>query len=100
MSAAQIHNLVRGLAGGMPAHTKAQTTGGDYVQILKTLIKDGPAANTPGQITAIERQAGFFVQCLQGVLFIETVRPAGKTAMPAFDYANGKKLAAGDIIFV
>jgi len=99
MSAPQIHNLARGLAIGIPAYAKAQTPQGEFVQILKTALKPHPAAGEPGSLIAIERGLGFFVQCYEGVLFIETIRPAGKNIMPAYDYINGKKMAAGDAVF-
>jgi methionyl-tRNA formyltransferase len=39
------------------------------------------------------------VKCKEGVLLVETVRPAGKSLMPAFAYINGKKYQEGNIIF-
>ena len=102
MTAAKINNLTRGLAGGIPAYAKAQTPKGETVQLLKTTLKPMPQAPKlhPGAFIAVERGIGFFVQCLEGVLFIETLRPAGKNKMPAWDYYNGKKPQAGDIMFL
>ncbi|MDR0646704.1 MAG: methionyl-tRNA formyltransferase [Elusimicrobiota bacterium] len=102
MTAGQIHNIVRGLAGGVPAYAKAKTPDGITVQILKTSLKPFNTAARryqAGTIIAVERGLGFFVECYKEVLFIENIRPAGKTAMSAWDYANGKKLSAGKIIF-
>ena len=103
MTAAQIHNKVRGLALGIPAYAKAQTLEGDLVQILKTRVlepQNAPRQKAPGQISAIESGLGFFVQCSEGSLLIEALRPAGKKTMAAADYANGKKLAAGMLVFM
>ncbi|MDR0734416.1 MAG: methionyl-tRNA formyltransferase [Elusimicrobiota bacterium] len=102
MTAGQIHNLVRGLALGIPAHAKAQTLRGDIVQILQTALPPAdfePDRQPAGAIVSIERGRGFFVQCCEGVLLIESLRPAGKNAMGAAQYANGRKLSAGMFAF-
>lgn len=101
MSAEKIHNLTRGLSGGMPAFAKALTPKGDTIQILKTSLKPLPVPKQgpAGSIIYIERGVGFFVQCYKDVLFIETIRPAGKNAMSAFAYCNGRNLAEGAVIF-
>ena len=101
-TATQINNLVRALASGAPSFAKAVTPEGQIVQIIKTSLTP-PAQNIkngkPGAVVSIERKAGFFVQCIEGVLLVETVRPAGKNLMPAFAYINGKKLNEENIIF-
>ena len=101
MSAEKIHNLVRGLSGGMPAHAKAITPNGDTVQILKTALKPlpSPKSGKTGSIIYIERGAGFFVQCYKDVLFVEAIRPAGKNTMSAYAYCNGRNLSEGEVIF-
>ncbi len=103
MDAQTIHNKVRGLACAMPAYAKALTPKGDIIQILKTTVKAQPQNSlngaAAGAITAIERNKGFFVQCKKDIIFIETIRPAGKNAMNADAYRNGKNLAAGDVLF-
>jgi len=101
MSAAKIHNLIRGLSCGMPAHAKANTPDGGQVQLLKTSLKPLPIAKQgkPGSIVYVERGVGFFVQCYKDVLFIETLRPAGKNTMTAWAYCNGRKLGEGSVVF-
>jgi methionyl-tRNA formyltransferase len=102
MTASQIHNIVRGLAGGIPAYAKAKTPDGSVVQILKTSLRPIQTSATQysaGAVAAVERGLGFFVKCYSDVLFIESIRPSGKNAMSAWDYANGKKLSAGMFIF-
>lgn len=102
-TAEQINNLVRALAAGAPGYAKASTPDGQIVQILKTSLTPH-LQNTvknyqPGALVSIERNAGFLVKCKEGVLLVETVRPAGKALMPAFAYINGKKYNEGNIIF-
>jgi methionyl-tRNA formyltransferase len=68
------------------------------VQILKTALPQADFKAPPlpaGAVVSIERGRGFFVQCFEGVLLIESLRPAGKNAMSAAGYANGRKLSAG-----
>lgn len=99
MSARQIHNTVRGLAAAMPAYAKANTKEGQSMQFIETELSDIKSDMRPGQIVMIERNKGFFVQCKEGVLFIKTLRPAGKNIMTAGAYLNGRKIAAGDFFF-
>ena len=99
MSARQIHNTVRGLAAAMPAYAKANTKEGQSMQLIETELSDIKSDMQPGQIVMIERNKGFFVQCKEGVLFIKTLRPAGKNIMTAGAYLNGRKIAAGDFFF-
>ncbi len=100
-TATEINNLVRALAAGAPSFAKANTQDGQIVQIIKTAIpqKQNTKNYVPGALVSIERNVGFLVQCKEGVLLVETVRPAGKGLMPAFAYINGKKYEEGNIIF-
>lgn len=99
MSARQIHNTVRGLAAAMPAYAKANTKEGQPIQLIETELSNIKSNMRPGQIVMIERNKGFFVQCKEGVLFVKTLRPAGKNIMTAGAYLNGRKIAAGDFFF-
>ena len=101
-TAEQINNLVRALAAGAPSFAKATTTDGQLMQIIKASLPNTNFAAEnykPGALISIERKAGFFVKCKEGVLLIETVRPAGKGLMLAFAYMNGKKYDEGSIVF-
>ena len=101
-TANQINNLVRALSSGAPSFAKAVTPEGQIVQIIKTSLTPPPQnlkTSKPGAVVSIERNVGFFVQCIEGVLLVETVRPAGKNLMPAFAYINGKKYNEENIIF-
>jgi methionyl-tRNA formyltransferase len=102
--AVSIHNKTRGLAAGLPAYARALTPSGEIVQLLRTslpqrLPKDAKNARAGG-IVCVERDEGVFVQCCKGVLCAQTVRPAGKKAMAAQAYLNGKNLRAGGVIFI
>ena len=102
-SATTAHNLVRGLALGPHARTYALAGGKkSLVQVLKTsLCQPQSAAQVePGIIVRVERAKGFVVQCKEGEVLIEQVRPEGKKTVPAWDYVNGFKLKAGDIFAV
>ena len=101
-TAEQINNLVRALAAGAPSFAKSNTPDGQIVQIIKTSLPTTAksAQNyAPGALVSIERNVGFLVKCKEGVLLVETLRPAGKSLMPAFAYINGKKYQEGNIIF-
>ena len=101
-TAEQINNLVRALTAGAPSFAKANTPDGQIVQIIKTSLTT-TAQNVKnyqaGALVSIERNVGFLVKCKEGVLSVETVRPAGKSLMPAFAYINGKKYQEGSIVF-
>lgn len=102
MTAPEIHGKVRGLASAMPAYARALTPQGQSVQILKTsLPKDLPQTNAkPGTLLSIVKEGGFFIQCIEGVLLIESLKPSGKNTMSAKDYANGRSFKAGSEVFL
>jgi len=52
------------------------------------------AAGAPGAVLAVAKD-GFEVQCGRGVLHVTEVKPEGKRAMAAHDFASGRRLAAG-----
>lgn len=103
MTALEIHGKVRGLASAMPAYARALTPQGQAVQILKTtFLEDKQSQNQakPGTLLSIVKEGGFFIQCIEGVLLIEKVRPAGKNTMSAKDYANGRSFKTGSEVFL
>ncbi len=103
MTAREIHGKVRGLASAMPGYARALTPQGQAVQILKTtLLKENHTTKQgkAGTLVSIVKEGGFFIQCIEGVLLIEKVRPAGKNTMSAKDYANGRSFKAGSEVFL
>ena len=103
MTASEIHGKVRGLASAMPSYARAMTPQGQAVQILKTtLLKENQNTKQvkPGTLISIVKEGGFFIQCIEGVLLIESLRPSGKNTMSAKDYANGRSFKAGSEVFL
>lgn len=103
MTAREIHGKVRGLASAMPAYARALTPQGQSVQILKTSFLEDKQTQTnakPGTLLSIVKEGGFFIQCIEGVLLIEKLRPSGKNTMSAKDYANGRGFKADSEVFL
>ena len=103
LSARELHNRVRGLACGpkpkIPFTRNGQT---EWVQVLSTSLDGVPyfAANTPcAAAAAVERGRGILVKCKEGLLWLRTLQPAGKKAMPAEDFANGRGVKKYERIF-
>lgn len=76
MTAAQIHNLVRGLAAGPQARFMRD---GAPVLVLQTALPPCPPN-------------GLMVKCKDGEIVLLKVRPAGKKDMDGAAFANGYKL--------
>ena len=103
MTAKEIHGKVSGLASAMPSYAKALTPQGQSVQIFKTSFareKQTLPKAKPGTLINVVKEGGFFIQCIEGVLLIESLRPSGKNTMSAKDYANGRSLKAGMEVFL
>ncbi len=66
---------------------------------MRTRVESTTAAGTPGQILCVEKENGILVQCKEGSLWISELHPAGKRPMPAYDYAMGHALKAGEKVF-
>lgn len=103
MTAREIHGKVRGLASAMPSYARAMTPQGQSIQILKTtLLKENQNTKQakPGTLISIVKEGGFFIQCIEGVLLIESLRPSGKNTMSAKDYVNGRSFKTGSEVFL
>lgn len=103
MTAREIHGKVRGLASAMPSYARALTPNGQAVQILKTSLPSENLSKTqvkPGSLISIVKEGGFFIQCIEGVLLIESLKPSGKNTMSAKDYANGRGFKTGSEVFL
>jgi methionyl-tRNA formyltransferase len=89
-SAAQVHNLVRGLA---PTPGATAVLGGIPVKIYGTVLPDEPATGEPG--TIVQTDAGIRVCCGDKQSIIITLMQAqGGKKMAASDYLRGHKSAA------
>ncbi|OGS28787.1 MAG: methionyl-tRNA formyltransferase [Elusimicrobia bacterium RIFOXYA2_FULL_53_38] len=97
--AAAARNLVRGLAAGPCARFKIPVNGRpSEVQVIRCSIRRSVPAARPGVIIGIEKEKGFCIQCNDGELLLEEVRPEGKKPMSALDFMNGARLKPGDAV--
>lgn len=99
-AAPALFNRVRGLAcGPKPKATITLHGKKEPLQLVRTRVESTTAAGTPGQILRVEKENGILVQCKEGSLWISELHPAGKRPMPAYDYAMGHALKAGEKVF-
>lgn len=91
-SATRIDRLVRGLSSWPGTRT---IFAGETVGIVTGRIDNGQGTNDqPGRISSVDRD-GIVVACGQGAYRLTTVHPADRQAMPAADFARGRRLSAG-----
>lgn len=92
-SAAEISRLARGLLPWPGAHSVFRD---EPILILKAkteTLSGSPLA--PGQITEIDKNGLLKIQTGEGILAIESLRPAGKKDMSGADFARGRRLSPG-----
>ena len=100
LNAADFNNKVRGLACGPKPKATINLKGKqEPLQLIQTALEQAAGSGPAGTVLCIEKQKGILVQCKEGSLWLTTVLPAGKKAMPAYDYAMGHALKAGDKVF-
>jgi len=92
-SAAEIHNLVRGLLPWPAAYTSIQSK---TLKILQTSVDSSSAFGAPGTILQITKK-GIAVATGQGALVIQQVHPESGKSMPAHAFALGQRLHAGSL---
>jgi methionyl-tRNA formyltransferase len=63
------------------------------IRVVSARLVDDTTTVAPGSIIRID-QNGVHVQCLDGVVCLREVQPAGKRAMAAAAWANGARLGA------
>lgn len=93
----EIANRLRGFSPWPGLHFFHQ---GRSIKILaaRSLAAADPAKSQPGTILAISRE-GIEVACAPGsTLRLERVQPESRSVVAAFEFANGARLAAGDIL--
>lgn len=92
-SAQALVDQVRGL---VPAAGAFTTWNGEVFKLWKCRVADGPAASgaRPGELLSASG-GRLLVQTGSGVLELLEVQPAGKKAMPAPQWLNGTRPAAG-----
>ena len=89
LSAAAIHNRVRGLSPWPGAYTFLD---GKIVKIIETEAASGTAE--PGMIVGMDRNA-FAIGAGSGLLCILSIQPEGKKPMSAGDFLRGHREAIG-----
>ncbi|MCM8812775.1 MAG: methionyl-tRNA formyltransferase [Candidatus Omnitrophica bacterium] len=97
-SAAAIHNRVRALVPWPCAYTCLR---GIFLKILKTnlvtcAVPSG-SQGAPGTILGICKYQGLTVATGQGNILIQTIQPAGRRAMNAYDFVLGHQVRSGDM---
>lgn len=93
--ARQIHNLVRGLSPRPAAWT---VFCGRRLKILKTSVAgENGRQGKPGEILGCRRE-GILTACGEGSLLVETVQYECCKAMPAADFANGRRICPGNLM--
>ncbi|MBU9888545.1 MAG: hypothetical protein KTQ49_01580, partial [Candidatus Omnitrophica bacterium] len=71
---------------------------GERVGLLETGPAVAESVQGPGTVLSIDRDGGLTVATGQGALPLLRVKPAGKNAMPAAFFANGRRLREGDVL--
>ena len=100
LNAVDFHNKARGLACGPKPKVLITLKGKqEPLQIIQTALPNTAEKAAPGTVLCVEKQKGILVQCKEGSVWLTTVLPAGKKAMPAYDYAMGHALKAADKVF-
>ena len=96
LTAQQLHNRVRGLACGPKPKVPFKN---EWVQILRSKLDVQESSAAPGTVLCIEREKGILVKCKEGVLWLQTLQPAGKKPMSAYDFANGRGVKINNCVF-
>mgnify|MGYP001042378860 CR=1 FL=1 len=93
-TAREVHDRVRGLD---PWPGVTVTSGDLRLKIRSTDPLQLPAGAAPGTVVSIDGD-GMHVACLEGVLRIGAVQPAGRKAMKPIDCARGYGLTEGMVL--
>jgi methionyl-tRNA formyltransferase len=93
-SAADLWNLVRGLAPQPGAYT---FFGGRLVRVLGAQPLPDDHARAAGSVVGVLRGAGIQVATGQGTLVLTTLQPEGKRIMTAEEFCRGYRAEAGSV---
>ena len=92
-SAADVHNLIRGLAPFPAAFFEAGLGKGvERVKVLRAEIAKG--MGTPGRVL----DDGLTIACGEGAIRLLVVQRAGKVPMPAGEFLRGARLSRGTLL--
>ncbi len=93
--ARQVHNRIRGLCPIPLAFTMHR---GKNLKIIKsTIVQEDGCVAKPGTVLACKND-GVYIACGAGILRIEMLRPEGKKAMAAADFARGRGILEGEVL--
>ena len=101
-SAHEIHNLVRGLAPQPGAWTMLELPNEEplLVKIYATTLPQQGAGERPVGQSLSPRKGQLAVQCGDGLLLIDQLKPQGKKLLSARDWLNGLKVSVEEVRFV
>jgi len=93
-SAREIRDLVRGMTPWPSAYT---VHGGRTLKILSAALGEGKReeAVASGEVLSVGKD-GIAVACGEGSIFLTRVQPEGGRAMPAWQYAQGRRIGKGE----
>ena len=94
-----LHNRVRALCGVNTCHFLYNSK---IIKVLKTdfcenLDSAFYESFKPGEVISVEKQ-GITVKCGDGAILIKSIKPEGKSEMPAYAWSLGSKIKSGDIV--
>ena len=95
MPAVVIDRKVRGLQPWPGAYCFLK---GERIALLATDLPEAATSEKAGTILAIEKDGGIQIATQEGILKILKVKPEGKNAMTAADFARGRRLREKDLI--
>lgn len=95
-SAAELERTVRGLYSWPGAYTYCK---GKVLKVIKAgSALDGAINNAaPGTVVKVTKEA-IYVQCADGLLRIDEVKPEAKKAMSVHDFLLGNKIEVGEVL--
>jgi methionyl-tRNA formyltransferase len=95
LDARSVHNRIRGLS---PVPLSFALHREKTLKIIKSeIVREEGRNDCPGLVLSI-KEDGAYIACGQGILKITALRPEGKKAMGAADFARGRGILEGEIL--
>lgn len=94
LSAADVHNQIRGLSPLPGANTRLPD--GKLLKVYRSEKIFSEYAGEPGRVVDVIKKKGPVVMTGQGAVCILSAKPEGKREMPGFEIVNGHYLKVGD----
>ncbi len=96
LSAAVVHNRIRGLSPIPGANTRLPD--GKLMKIYRSEKVSGDHTGEPGKVVDVIKKKGPVVMTGDGALCILSAKPEGKREMPGYEIVNGHYLKVGDLL--